>query len=56
MNQRDRKRLVRLRELLTVVPFPKSGGWGGTASIDGFAAYQNDMRNLLPAVGKILDG
>lgn len=48
MNQKDRNRLARVVEILSRVPFPHSGDGRSTASIEGMATFQRDMRTVLP--------
>jgi hypothetical protein len=56
MNQENRKRLWRLKQLITAIPYPHDGGSKSSVSIAGLAGYQSDMRNLLPALARVIEG
>ena len=55
MNKLDRERLTRLEYAIETIPLPHDGSGTKTASMIGFARYQNDMREALPLVKKILN-
>jgi hypothetical protein len=54
MNQQDRVRLTRLYSVLSAVPFPASGDQTTTRS--GLGGYTMDMREMTPAVTKVMIG
>lgn len=56
MNAIDRQRLHRLGALLESVPFPIAGGSSQTASVGGFIVYAEDMRQVMNAHRKIIEG
>jgi len=56
MNKIDRKRLLRLMELIDTVPFANIGSGGATASGLGLMGFDQDMRAIRPYLRKVLEG
>lgn len=54
MNQKDRERITRLYSIIENIPFPASGSKSTT--ISGIAGYTQDMREMTPAIIRVLSG
>jgi len=56
VNRTDRKRLVRLKRTIESIPFPHDGSGTKTATLEGFLSFQNDIRAVRGAWGKVIEG